>query len=153
MDEEHTGRRRRNFRWPKEARQLVRIHLNAPRAQPHGQDSGDELRVLVTKLVEVSGNPRDACWRFLRQSGIVTKRAYRSVARTSAAEAIGSDCCPTLARSCHCDAAFARLHPIHAVPAGRQRQDGPGLVHQIHACRGTAYSRRGGSAMDIARAG
>jgi hypothetical protein len=72
MHEEHTGKRRRNFRWPKEARQLV----NARRAQPHGQDSGDELRVLVTKLVEVSGNPRDACWRFLRQSGIVTKRAY-----------------------------------------------------------------------------
>ncbi len=76
MDEEHTGRKRRNFRWPKEARQLVRIHLNARRAQPHGQDSGNELRALVTKLVEVSGNPRDACWRFLRQSGIVGKRAY-----------------------------------------------------------------------------
>ena len=58
--------------------QLVRIHLNARRAQPHGQDSGDELRVLVTKLVEVSGNPRDACWRFMRQSGIVAKRAYAS---------------------------------------------------------------------------
>src|SRR5579862_8420076 len=76
MDEEHTGRRRRNFRWPKEARQLVRIHLNAQRAQPHGQVSRDELPILVTKLVEVSGNPRDACWRFLRQSGIVGKRAY-----------------------------------------------------------------------------
>lgn len=76
MDEEHTGRRRRNFRWPKEARQLVRIHLNAQRAQPHGQASRDELPILVTKLVEVSGNPRDACWRFLRQSGIVGKRAY-----------------------------------------------------------------------------
>jgi hypothetical protein len=76
MDEEHAGRRRRKFRWPTEARQLVRIHLNARRETPHGQDSGDELRVLVTQLVEVSGNPRDACWRFLRQSGIVSKRAY-----------------------------------------------------------------------------
>lgn len=76
MDEEHADRRRRTFRWPKEARELVRIHLNAQRTQPRGQDSGHELRILVTKLVEVSGNPRDACWRFLRQSGIVGKRAY-----------------------------------------------------------------------------
>ena len=27
------------------------------------------MRLLITKLVEVSGNPRDACWRFARQSG------------------------------------------------------------------------------------
>jgi hypothetical protein len=77
MDEEHGGRRRRTFRWPKEARELARIQLNAQRSQPRGLDSGKELRVLVTKLVEVSGNPRDACWRFLRQSGVVGKRAYR----------------------------------------------------------------------------
>jgi hypothetical protein len=77
MDNEYTGRRRRTFRWPKEARELVRIHLNAQRAQPRGSDSDNELRVLVTKLVEVSGNPRDACRRFLRQSGIAGRRPYR----------------------------------------------------------------------------
>jgi len=76
MDQEHAVKSRRTFRWPKEARELVRIHLNAQRAQPRGQNCGNELRVLVSKLVEVSGNPRDACWRFLRQSGIVGKRAY-----------------------------------------------------------------------------
>src|SRR5258706_15289768 len=37
----------------------------------------DEVRVLVTKLVQVSRNPRDACWRFMRQSGIAGRRAYR----------------------------------------------------------------------------
>lgn len=57
MDEENTVRRRRTFRWPKEARELVRIHLTAQRAQLRGRDSGHELRGLVTKLVEVSGNP------------------------------------------------------------------------------------------------
>src|SRR5258707_15731966 len=77
MNEEHTARNRRTFRWPREARELVKIHRNAQRAQPRGQDSGKELRVLVTKLVEVSRNPKDACWRFLRQSGIVGKRVYR----------------------------------------------------------------------------
>lgn len=77
MDEEYAGRRRRTFRWPKEARELVRVHLNAQRAQPRGQNSDNEVRVLVTKLVEVSRNPRDACWRFMRQSGIAGRRAYR----------------------------------------------------------------------------
>jgi hypothetical protein len=76
MNEEHIVRRRRNFRWPKEARELVRIHLDARRAEPHGQDASHELGALVTKLVEVSGNPRDACRRFLRQSGIVSRRTY-----------------------------------------------------------------------------
>ena len=76
MDQEHADRKRHTFRWPKEARELVRIHLNAQRVQPRGQDSGSELRVLVTRLVEVSGNPRDACWRFARQAGVSGKRAY-----------------------------------------------------------------------------
>jgi hypothetical protein len=76
MGEEKAVRRRRTFRWSKEARELVRIHLHARRAQPYGEDSGSELRVLVTKLVKVSGNPRDACLRFARQAGAIGKRAY-----------------------------------------------------------------------------
>jgi hypothetical protein len=76
MDEEHAGKKRRTFRWSKEARELVRIHLNAQRAQPRGRDSGHELPELITKLAEVSGNPRDACWRFARHSGVSGKRAY-----------------------------------------------------------------------------
>lgn len=31
----------------------------------------------MTKLTENSSNPRDACWRFVRQAGIVGKREYR----------------------------------------------------------------------------
>jgi hypothetical protein len=76
MVEEHAGKRRRTFRWPKEAREMVRKHLNAQRAQARGLESGYELRAMITKMAEVSGNPRDACWRFARQSGIVAKRAY-----------------------------------------------------------------------------
>lgn len=76
MDEEHGGRRRRTFRWPKEARELVRIHLNVPQQQLREQ-SPDNARVLITRLAEVSGNPRDACWRFARQLGVNGKRSYR----------------------------------------------------------------------------
>jgi hypothetical protein len=75
-DEEPSDRRRRTFRWPKEARELVRTYLSAQRTQRHAQGSDDEARVMITRLVEVSGNPRDACWRFARQSGVVAKRAY-----------------------------------------------------------------------------
>lgn len=77
MDEQDAGRKRRTFRWPKEARELVRIHLNVQQAQRRHQDPDNQVRVLVTKLVAVSGNPRDACWRFARQLGIVDRREYR----------------------------------------------------------------------------
>lgn len=76
MNEEHAGGRRRTFRWPKEARELVRIHLNVPQEQLRDQNS-DNLRLLITRLAEVSGNPRDACWRFARQLGLNSKRSYR----------------------------------------------------------------------------
>jgi hypothetical protein len=77
MDQKHAVKSRRSFRWPKEARELVRIHMNAQRAQTRPQNPDQEPGMLVTKLVQVSGNPRDACWRFLRRSGIVRKRAYQ----------------------------------------------------------------------------
>ncbi len=76
MSEEHAGKRRRTFRWPKEARELVKIHLSVLRTQSREQNL-DEVRLLVTRLVEVSGNPRDACWRFARQLGVNGKRSYR----------------------------------------------------------------------------
>lgn len=56
------------FRWSKMDRDLVRTNLNA---------EGRQLSDLITKLVEESGNPRHACWRFARQLGIRAKRAQR----------------------------------------------------------------------------
>jgi hypothetical protein len=44
------------------------------RSQEHHEA---ERRTLVTKLAEISGNPRDACLRFLRELGVNQKRAYR----------------------------------------------------------------------------
>jgi len=67
--------KRRNFRWPKEARDLVREYKERiSRSQEHNEC---DRRILITKLAEVSGNPRDACLRFLRQSGVTEKRNYR----------------------------------------------------------------------------
>lgn len=68
-------RKRRTFRWPKDARDLVREYKERiSRSQEHSES---DRRTLITKLAEVSGNPRDACLRFLRQSGVTEKRHYR----------------------------------------------------------------------------
>src|SRR5260370_6952355 len=63
------------FRWPKEARELVRQYKErTSRSQEHHEA---DRRTLVTELAEISGNPRDACLRFLRELGVNQKRAYR----------------------------------------------------------------------------
>jgi hypothetical protein len=68
MDEVHDGNSRRQFRWSKAARELVRASKTI---------SGAELSALVTRLVEESGNSRRACWRFVRRMGISSKRSVR----------------------------------------------------------------------------
>ncbi len=75
MDEGESGRKRRVFLWPQEARILVEDYQRRPK-KTHEQDRSGR-RILVAKLIEISGNPRDACLRFLRQMGVTHKRTYR----------------------------------------------------------------------------
>jgi hypothetical protein len=75
MGEADGVHKRRMFRWPKEARELVREYKERTSRSQERNESG--RRMLVTKLVEISGNPRDACLRFLRELGVNQKRAYR----------------------------------------------------------------------------
>jgi hypothetical protein len=67
--------KRRVFRWSNEATELAREYKE--RANRRQEHSESDRRRLVTKLAEVSGNPRDACLRFLRELGVNQKRAYR----------------------------------------------------------------------------
>src|SRR5260370_505806 len=53
--------RRRLFQWSKEAVGLVAVHRNAGSSQ---------LRDLIAQLVQISGNPRASCWRFIRRHGV-----------------------------------------------------------------------------------
>src|SRR5690348_3215066 len=53
-------KRRREYRWSKEARDLVRENIDA---------SGKELTSLITRLAENTGYPRWACRRFARRMG------------------------------------------------------------------------------------
>ena len=61
-------KKRRSFRWSKEARDLVRSNLDA---------RGRRLTELITSLAQLSGNPRRACQRFARHMGLRAKRVYR----------------------------------------------------------------------------
>jgi hypothetical protein len=75
MSEPDNFRKRRTFCWSKEARGLVRDY-KARGSSILGHNEPD-WRMLITTLTEISGNPRDACLRFVRQFGIARKRSYR----------------------------------------------------------------------------
>jgi hypothetical protein len=80
MGELNQAASRRTFRWPGTARELVRTYLNsAPPefSEKDGPGAQADLKALITRIAAVSGNPRGACWRFVRQSGVTSKRSYR----------------------------------------------------------------------------
>ncbi len=68
MSEGNKSRKPRMFKWSQTARDIVRANLDV---------KGPELRDLITRMVEVTGNPRDACLRFARQIGLKAMRTYR----------------------------------------------------------------------------
>lgn len=77
MEEPIQKLRRRTFLWPAAARELVRTHLNSRGSRETDRNSHFALQALITQIALVSGYPRGACWRFVRQSGIKGKRGYR----------------------------------------------------------------------------
>jgi hypothetical protein len=68
---------RRTYRWPGAARELVRAHLRLRKSTDAEPEAEIALKTLVTQVAAISENPRDACWRFVRQLGIRGKRSYR----------------------------------------------------------------------------
>jgi hypothetical protein len=75
MGEADGVHKRRMFRWSNETTELVREYKKRSNGKPEHSES--DRRRLVTKLAEISGNPRDACLRFLRELGVSQKRSYR----------------------------------------------------------------------------
>ena len=67
--------KRRTFYWSDEARQLVADQRR--RIENIGSNRGGDKEQILSKLGEISGNPRDACLRFLRRLGVAEKRTYR----------------------------------------------------------------------------
>jgi hypothetical protein len=75
MNERGIRRKRRSFHWPEEATQLVREYLRS--SKPGQFRSRNSVAGLATKLAALSGNPRDACFRFLHQEGVTQRRPWR----------------------------------------------------------------------------
>lgn len=78
MLDDNQSRKRQVFRWSGAARDMARDYLRARNhREMFRQGMPTNLKALLTRLVEVSGNPRDACRRFSRQMGIREKQSYR----------------------------------------------------------------------------
>lgn len=75
MGEDEGVRKRRVFQWSTQARDLAREYKQRMIAGKHLGPA--DRSVLVGRLVEISGNPREACLRFLPRSGLEQKRPYR----------------------------------------------------------------------------
>lgn len=75
MGEGNRVHRRRAFFWSNEARELITDYKRQTILGTGGDESN--RRILVTRLAEITGNPRDACIRFLQDSGVHQKRRYR----------------------------------------------------------------------------
>jgi hypothetical protein len=67
--------KRRTFHWSDEARQLVSDHRR--RIEKVGNHRSGDREQILSELVQISGNPRDVCLRFLRRLGVAEKRSYR----------------------------------------------------------------------------
>lgn len=75
---------RRTFRWPRAAREMVRKYLNSASSGGSGKEGHGvqiSLKALITRIAAVSGNPRGACWGFVRQSGVTQQPLRRPSAR------------------------------------------------------------------------
>lgn len=67
-------RKRRLFRWSQEAEELIADHLRVRNQQ---QRSVNAPASLATRLVVLTGNPRDACLRFIYKHGVTQKRHWQ----------------------------------------------------------------------------
>jgi hypothetical protein len=69
-----TGKsKRQKFHWPSEAEQLVKAQGH----QFHSSGRASNREQVISKLIQMSGNPRAACLRFMRRLGLAPQRSYR----------------------------------------------------------------------------
>lgn len=73
MDEIGNGKKRRTFYWPESAQDLI-SSFSSSNVAHRGEHA---IAALATRLAALTGNPRDACFRFLHQHGIAQKRESR----------------------------------------------------------------------------
>ena len=72
MSQKDYEKKRRAFYWSDRAKQAIQDWQ-----QRLGKSGAADRKQIIAQLTEISGNPRDACLRFLRRMGGVQKRTYR----------------------------------------------------------------------------
>ena len=77
MEELSREVRRRTFRWPGAAREMVEAYRKDAGSKSSGVGEHMGLKELISNLATISGNPRSACWRLVRQWGVKSTRSYR----------------------------------------------------------------------------
>jgi hypothetical protein len=65
--------KRRKFHWPREAEQLVRAQGH----QCYRSSRASKREQVISSLIQMSGNPRGACLRYMRRLGLASQRSYR----------------------------------------------------------------------------
>lgn len=60
---------------------MVRTHLSREGSRDATRVEHSELKALITRIASISGNPRGACWRFVRRLGVESKPSSRSWTR------------------------------------------------------------------------
>lgn len=77
MEELSRQVRRRTFRWPGAAREMVKAYLKDAGSKNSGVGEHVGLKELITNLAAISGNPKSACWRLVGRCGVKSTRRYR----------------------------------------------------------------------------
>lgn len=68
--------KRRKYTWPRDARVLI-IQYKARVQSGSDSNSPPTVSSLVTDIAEMTGYPRDVCFRFVRQLGVGEKRVHK----------------------------------------------------------------------------
>ena len=146
MGEADGVHKRRMFRWPKEARELVREYKErTSRSQEHNETG---RRMLVTKLAAISGNPRDACLRFLRELGVNQKRAYREWTKPEQQRLLDLIITMPVEEAAKILRRPAGVRALDVAPARHGRQNRTRMVHQVFPLSGIAHPPRRNTEMD-----
>jgi len=103
MDDGMNRSQRRSYRWPKQARDLVTQFLNAAR-EGGGKKSRSAQTTLITQLAKLTGYPRYACSRFLKQAQAPTPlqaRPWTADEKQKLLDLISAEALPEVARQMH----------------------------------------------------
>ena len=77
MEQRSREVRRRRFLWSGTVREMVTAYRRREQSKTSRGSAHAELKEFITQIAAVSGNPRSACWKFVRQTGLTSGRPYR----------------------------------------------------------------------------